>query len=106
MFSSNINEFELKCSNNMINYTTIYRGKGNNTHKLQVFDIKPVWCKYVSFQMISFYGREKYCTITQIKVIGISPLGAHPIITSLPLLIQSINIFLGSILLFFKKFKL
>lgn len=72
MFSSNINEFELQCSLNMINFTTIYSGKGKNSHSLQIFDISPIWCKYLSFTMISSYGKEQYCTLTQIKVIGLT----------------------------------
>jgi Sad1 / UNC-like C-terminal len=71
-YSSHVKDFSLLVSTTG---TEAWRELGNFTAARapgeQVFDMAvPMWARYVKFQILSHYGQEHYCTVSQIKVHG------------------------------------
>ncbi|BFU18885.1 hypothetical protein EHI8A_130310 [Entamoeba histolytica HM-1:IMSS-B] len=74
LFSGNIKDFSLKCSMNGIDFIPILNGTTTNTFKTQLFDINAIQCRDILIEKINTHKKDRYCTISQVKVKGLSVL--------------------------------
>jgi hypothetical protein len=74
-YSSHVKDFALLAASTTTGGSDSWRSLGNFTAAPvpgeQIFDMKvPVWARYVKLVLLSHYGQEHYCTVSQVKVHG------------------------------------